>query len=355
MNYIISGTAGFIGFHTAQKLLSQGHRVLGIDSISDYYDVQLKKDRLRALGIDAADIPYGSLLESGKYPLFQFARVRVEDKKALSDIFERFSRNVSPIHALIHLAAQAGVRYSLENPQVYIDTNICGFLNILEECRGRALPHLVFASSSSVYGLNAKRPFSPHLGADHPVSLYAATKRSNELLAHTYAHLFGIPVTGLRFFTVYGPWGRPDMAYYKFSKMIMEGKTIEVYNQGEMFRDFSYIDDIAEGIILALNHPPGPSPDFDPFNPDPSCSSAPYKIYNLGNNRSESLNDFIGVLEEVLGKKAVKKYLPVQDGDVLATEADIEDSIRDLKWRPKTNIREGLKCFAEWFLAYHGK
>jgi UDP-glucuronate 4-epimerase len=352
MNYIVSGAAGFIGFFTAQKLLQQGHTVLGIDSVNDYYDVSLKTDRLRELGINPADIGYGKSAGSGQYPRFRFVKVKAEDKEALFRVCGAFAEEAR-IDGFIHLAAQAGVRYSLENPQAYMDANISGFFSVLECCRNLALPHLVYASSSSVYGLNADRPFSPRRGADHPVSLYAATKRSNELMAHTYAHLYGLPVTGLRFFTVYGPWGRPDMAYYKFSKAIMEGKTIDVYNNGDMFRDFTYIDDITGGIILALNRIPSGSSDFDPAHPDPAVSSAPYRIYNLGNNHAERLGTVIELLEEALGKRAVMNFLPPPKGDVLATEADIEDAKRDLNWQPSTNIEAGLKQFARWFRSYH--
>jgi UDP-glucuronate 4-epimerase len=353
MNYIVSGAAGFIGFHTVKKMLEQGHGILGIDSINDYYEVSLKENRLKELGVkNAGAAPGGS---SDIYPRFQFIRLKVEDQENLFDKCGAFCRDCSGIDGVIHLAAQAGVRYSIDHPQAYIDANIQGFFNVLEFCRRVNVPHLVYASSSSVYGLNENRPFSVHNTADHPVSLYAATKRSNELMAHAYSHLFGLPVTGLRFFTVYGPWGRPDMAYYKFSKAIMEGAPIEVYHNGEMFRDFTYIDDIVEGILLALRRPPAGSPSFNPAAPDPASSPAPYKLYNLGNNRPERLNDFIAALEEALGKKAVKRFLPLQQGDVLATEADINDTARDLNWRPHTGITAGLRSFAAWFRNYYSK
>jgi UDP-glucuronate 4-epimerase len=352
MNYIVSGAAGFIGFFTVQKLLQQGHTVLGVDSLNDYYTVSLKTDRLRELGIDPSDIGYGKNAGSGQYPRFRFVKAKAEDRETFFRICEAFTGEVR-IDGFIHLAAQAGVRYSLENPRAYMDANISGFFNVLEFCRNIALPHLVYASSSSVYGLNTDQPFSPRRGADHPVSLYAATKRSNELMAHTYAHLYSLPVTGLRFFTVYGPWGRPDMAYYKFSKAIMEGRTIEVYNNGDMFRDFTYIDDITGGIILALNRIPQGSSAFDPARPDPALSTAPYRIYNLGNSRAERLGMIIELLEEALGKRAVKKFLPPPKGDVLATEADIEDTKQDLNWQPSTDIETGIKQFAQWFRSYH--
>jgi UDP-glucuronate 4-epimerase len=351
LNYLLTGAAGFIGFHTARQLLLRGHRVLGIDSINDYYEVSLKVDRLRELGVSAG--AYGDPAESSSFPALRFARLKVEDQEKLGALAGVF-HDRHPLDGIIHLAAQAGVRYSIENPRAYMDANMSGFFSILELCRKLRVPHLVYASSSSVYGLNAERPFSPHRGADHPVSLYAATKRSNELMAHAYSHLFRIPATALRFFTVYGPWGRPDMAYYKFSRAIMEGRPIEVYNNGEMFRDFTYIDDIVGGLLLALDHPPGVAANFDPAHPDPAVSSAPFKIYNLGNNRAEGLSDFIALLEDALGRRAQKRFLPLQQGDVLATEADIDDTVRDLGWRPTTELGEGLKRFARWFRQYYG-
>jgi UDP-glucuronate 4-epimerase len=352
VNYIVTGAAGFIGFHVSRKLLEDGHIVLGVDSINDYYPISLKKDRLLELGIDTNTITYNKTMQSGKYPAFQFAQLQIEDADSFFSLCKTFAAS-HPLDRIIHLAAQAGVRYSLQNPGAYINANIQGFLSILELCRNLKVPHLVYASSSSVYGLNAKRPFSVHDEISHPVSLYAATKKSNELMAHAYAHLFKIPVTGLRFFTVYGPWGRPDMAYYKFSQAIMKEDPIDVYNRSEMWRDFTYIDDITEGVISASGRIPLPSPGFDPLNPDPACSSAPYRIYNLGNNRSEKLSVFIETLENALGKKAAKNYLPMQDGDVPATEADIEDTRRDLGWAPHTGIARGLAFFAAWFKGYH--
>ncbi|GHT83576.1 NAD-dependent epimerase [Spirochaetia bacterium] len=342
MNYIVTGAAGFIGFYVTKKLLEQGNQVLGIDSVNDYYAVSLKQNRLKELGIKAADIRYGEIAKSGFFPRFQFIQLRLEEKDKLNDRVKRFISGQGPLDRIIHLAAQAGVRYSLQNPEAYISSNIVGFLNILELCRACTAPHLVYASSSSVYGMNAKRPFSVHDRVDHPVSLYAATKRSNELMAYTYSHLFSIPVTGLRFFTVYGPWGRPDMAYYMFSLAISKGEPIDVYNNGEMRRDFTYIDDIVEGVIKATEHIPSPDP-------------LPFRIYNLGNSHSEKLTVFIETLEQALGKKAVKRYLPMQEGDVLNTEADIEDTRRDLAWAPRTGIADGLTAFAAWFREYkHG-
>jgi UDP-glucuronate 4-epimerase len=353
MKYILTGAAGFIGFHTAKALLDRGDTVFGIDSLNSYYDPRLKEGRLGELGIRAGDLAYGTPASSEKFPRLSFTRINLEDAAAFPPLFDRFAGEGEKPGGVIHLAAQAGVRYSLENPGAYIDSNLRGFFNVLEGCRRAAVPHLVYASSSSVYGLNRKRPFSVHDRTDHPVSLYAATKKSNELLAHSYAHLFGLPVTGLRFFTVYGPWGRPDMAYYKFSALIREGKPIDVYNRGEMYRDFTYIDDVTAGVLAALDRPPEPDRAFDPARPDPASSSAPYRIYNLGNNRPECLNDFIAALEELLGKPALRNELPLQDGDVPATEADIEDSIRDLGWRPRTDLKTGLAAFTRWFLGYH--
>jgi UDP-glucuronate 4-epimerase len=353
MNYLLTGAAGFIGFHTALKLAGQGHNVLGIDSLNDYYPPSLKKDRLKELGIEDAASCCGKAVRSSRYRGFQFARLRIEDIGGLFSIVDDFIKETGSTDRVIHLAAQAGVRYSLENPQVYLNSNLSGFLNILELCRNLKTAHLVYASSSSVYGLNEKQPCSVHDAVDHPVSLYAATKRSNELMAHTYSHLFGISATGLRFFTVYGPWGRPDMAYYKFSLALMNGKPIEVYNNGEMWRDFTYIDDIVEGILLASEHIPVPLAAFNSRFPDPACSSAPHRIYNLGNNHPEKLSDFIETLEQILRKKAFKKYLPIQDGDVLSTTADIEDTRKELGWAPHTDITTGLEAFVSWFAVYY--
>jgi UDP-glucuronate 4-epimerase len=347
MNILVTGTAGFIGSSLALKAAERGHDITGIDNINSYYDIDLKYGRLARAGFDKKSVQDGAAVQSALYKNYTFAKTDLRDMDALDRLFDH-----GGFDCVINLAAQAGVRYSLENPQAYIESNISGFLNILECCRKYKTKHLVYASSSSVYGLNAKAPFSPSDPADHPVSLYAATKRSNELMAHAYAHLFAIPVTGLRFFTVYGPWGRPDMAYYKFSKAIMENRPIEVYNNGEMLRDFTYIDDIIEGILLTLDHIPGPHP-LDPRMPRGDRSSAPFVIYNLGNNAPIRLSDFIDTLEKALGKKADKKYLPMQDGDVPATHADIQTTGRDLGWKPRTGIAEGLARFAEWFCGYY--
>jgi UDP-glucuronate 4-epimerase len=393
MKILVTGSAGFIGMHLAEKLSSLGHSVFGIDNINDYYDVKLKYARLEHSGIALEKINnpassgvccFGKVLDSGVntrdyapappraseflvlnpslaikdrekaaggvFPGYTFIKADLCDGDFIFNLFreERFDYVCS-------LAAQAGVRYSLQNPRAYIDSNISGFLNILEACRKFPVKHLVFASSSSVYGLNQKVPFSVTDTADHPASLYAATKRSNELMAHTYAHLFRIPVTGLRFFTVYGPWGRPDMAYFKFADAIIQNKPIEVYNNGNMKRDFTYIDDIVEGIIAALNRIPQENPGFNHHAPVPSQSSAPFAIYNLGNNHPENLLFFIETLEKALGRKAKKVFLGMQAGDLPVTAADIDDVSRDLHWAPKHSVEEGLKLFVEWFYDYYGK
>ena len=347
MKILVTGTAGFIGFHLVKKLVSLGHSVTGIDSINDYYDVNLKYARLSNSGIKREEILYGEKIRSSSLPGYCFIKIDLTDREKLFYLFseERFD-------CVCNLAAQAGVRYSLENPYAYIDSNISGFINILEACRLHAIKHLVYASSSSVYGLNEKVPFSVNDTADHPVSLYAATKRSNELMAHTYSRLFNIPVTGLRFFTVYGPWGRPDMAYFKFACAIFENKPIEVYNNGNMLRDFTYIDDVTEGIAAAIKHIPSGDAQFDAHTPTPSRSSAPFVLYNLGNNRPVKLTDFIDSLENSLGRKAEKVFLGMQPGDVQVTMADIDATVKDLGWEPETCIDEGLKLFARWFLEY---
>jgi UDP-glucuronate 4-epimerase len=336
MNILVTGDAGFIGFHLVKKLISLGHSVTGIDNINDYYDVNLKYDRLLHSGINKESIEYGEKIASTALSGYHFAKIDLTDRNKLFTLFAK-----EQFDCVCNLAAQAGVRYSLENPSAYIDSNICGFLNILEACRLHPVKHLVYASSSSVYGMNEKVPFSVTDRTDNPVSLYAATKRSNELMAHTYAHLFNIPVTGLRFFTVYGPWGRPDMAYYTFARAIFDNKPISLYNNGNMLRDFTYIDDIIEGTIAAIEHIPTHTP-------------VPFALYNLGNNRPEKLLDFIAVLEQALGKTAEKKMMEMQAGDVPVTMADIEITRQELGWEPKTSITEGLRLFAEWFLAYKG-
>lgn len=330
---LVTGAAGFIGFHLAQRLLRQGHQVTGFDSLNDYYEVSLKESRLAILGGLAG---------------FTFVRGALEDRSHVEGLFE-----AEQFDYVVNLAAQAGVRYSLQNPRAYIDSNVCGFLNILEGCRRTDVKHLVYASSSSVYGANVTVPFSEHHSVDHPVSLYAATKKSNELMAHTYAHLFAIPVTGLRFFTVYGPWGRPDMAYFSFTKAIMEGRPIDVFNQGMMRRDFTYIDDIIEGIVRVMDHIPCPDPSWNAAKSDPATSSAPYRIYNIGNHQPVELGRFIAVLEDCLGKKAEKNLLPMQPGEVLVTYADVADLTAAIGFRPDTSIENGLVRFVDWYRAYY--
>ncbi len=331
---LVTGAAGFIGFHLASRLLDRGGEVVGLDNLNDYYDPVLKRARLARL--------------EGR-PGFTFVRLDLADREGMASLFERyrFSR-------VVNLAAQAGVRYSLENPWSYIDSNVQGFMTVLEGCRHHGAEHLVFASSSSVYGLNTRMPFSVHHNVDHPVSLYAATKKANELMAHTYAHLYGIPTTGLRFFTVYGPWGRPDMALFKFTKAILEGRPIDVYNHGRMRRDFTYIDDIVEGVIRVLDRAPSPDPGWTGDDPDPGSSPAPYRLYNIGNDNPVELMEFIGAIEEALGRKAEKRFLPLQPGDVPATWADVDDLVRDAGFRPATPIREGIRRFVVWYREYHG-
>jgi len=340
---LITGAAGFIGFHLSKRLLDQGHTVIGIDNLNNYYEPKIKEDRLAILL---------------KYPNFTFYKIDISDLTAMKQFFASFNvehktSNVEQFY-IIHLAAQAGVRYSLENPYAYIDSNIYGFLNILEGCRHHSPKHLIFASSSSVYGLNTKMPFSVQHNVDHPISLYAATKKSNELMAHTYAYLYNIPTTGLRFFTVYGPWGRPDMSYFSFTKAIMEDKPIKVFNYGRMQRDFTYIDDIIECVVRIINKIPKPNPNWDRKNPDPGSSYSPYKLYNIGNNNPVELIKFIEILENNIGKKAQKNMLPMQPGDVPITYADIDDLMKDVGFKPTTPIEEGIKRFVEWYRRYYG-
>lgn len=332
MNILVTGAAGFIGFHLTRRLLAEGFHVIGIDNMNDYYDVQLKKDRLK-------------LLEGNTH--FEFFQMDLSDRESLYQLFED---NTIPI--VINLAAQAGVRYSLTNPHSYVTSNLVGFVNILEACRHYSVGHLIYASSSSVYGANITIPFSTKHSVDHPVSLYAASKKANELMAHTYSHLFQIPTTGLRFFTVYGPWGRPDMAYYSFTKDIMEERPIKVFNNGDMRRDFTYIDDIVEGIVRLLDKPAKYNSEWDRVNPDPSTSYAPYKVYNIGNHNPVKLMDFIKILENLIGKKAKMEFLPMQAGDVKETYADITDLNKDVGFYPTTSIEEGLAHFVKWYKLY---
>jgi UDP-glucuronate 4-epimerase len=329
---LVTGAAGFIGFHLAGRLLAAGDAVTGLDNLNPYYDPALKQARLDLLR---------------QRPGFTFLQGDIADRGRMEALFGE-----GGFESVVHLAAQPGVRYSLVNPQAYVDSNLVGLANVLEGCRRSSVGHLVFASSSSVYGGNAKVPFAVSDPVDHPLSLYAATKKAGELMAHTYAHLYGLPCTGLRFFTVYGPWGRPDMAYFSFTRAILAGKPIDVYNHGNMERDFTYIDDIVEGVVRVLNRPPQPDPGWDAARPDPGSSSAPYRIYNIGNNRPVGLLRFIEVLEEKLGRKAVKNLLPMQPGDVAVTCADVEDLMRDVGFRPATPIEEGLGRFVDWYLAW---
>jgi UDP-glucuronate 4-epimerase len=330
MNILVTGAAGFIGFHLSKRLLAENFHVIGVDNLNDYYDVRLKNERLKQLE---------------DYGMFSFYKVDLADSEGLNEIFESHS-----IPIVINLAAQAGVRYSLTHPHSYVHSNLVGFVNILEACRHYQVEHLLYASSSSVYGANTKTPFSTQDSVDHPVSIYAATKKANELMAHTYSHLFNIPTTGLRFFTVYGPWGRPDMAYYSFTKDIIEGNPIKVYNNGDMRRDFTYIDDIVEGIVKLLDHPPESNPNTDL---DPSTSHAPYKIYNIGNNSPVRLMDFIQTLENLIGKKAKIEFLPMQPGDVKETYADITDLQKAAGFSPATPLEIGLSQFVDWYKKYH--
>jgi UDP-glucuronate 4-epimerase len=331
---LVTGAAGFIGFHLSKRLVERGDEVVGLDNLNDYYDVNLKLARLKQL----------EALEG-----FAFIRADLSDKAVMAELFcrERFD-------AVVNLAAQAGVRYSLVNPYAYVDSNVYGFLNILEGCRHNGVQHLVFASSSSVYGANTKMPFSVHDNVDHPVSLYAATKKANELMAHTYASLYRIPCTGLRFFTVYGPWGRPDMALFLFTKAILEDRPIDVFNYGRMQRDFTYIDDIVEGVVRVVDRIPGPNPEWNGNAPDAASSYAPYRLYNIGNNNPVELLHYIEVLEDLLGRKAEKNLLPIQAGDVPATYADVEDLVKDVGFQPSTSIETGISKFVEWYKTYYG-
>jgi UDP-glucuronate 4-epimerase len=345
---LITGTAGFIGYHLARKLLDRGDSVIGLDSINDYYDVALKYRRLLECGIKREHIEYDTPAQSATYPRYRFIKLNLEDRTNVLKLIEQERPDV-----VINLAAQAGVRYSLVNPYAYIDSNVMGFLNLLEGCRHHQVKHLVFASSSSVYGANTMMPFSVHHNVDHPVSLYAATKKANELMAHAYSSLYGIPCTGLRFFTVYGPWGRPDMALFLFTKAILEGRPIDVFNYGKMRRDFTYIDDIVEGVVKVVDRVPGPNARWSGDAPDPSSSYAPYRLYNIGNHNSVELMRFIEILEAYLGKKAEKNLLPLQAGDVPASYADVDDLVRDTGFRPDTPVEVGIRNFVDWYREYY--
>ena len=347
MKILVTGTAGFIGFHLAVKLSEEGYDVIGLDNINDYYDVNLKYGRLEESGVESP-FDYGKLVFSKKYPNYAFIKLDLKDKNSIDELFRK-----EKFDAVCHLAAQAGVRYSLKDPYSYIDSNIYGFLNILEACRNFDVENLSFASSSSVYGINKKQPFSEKHNVDHPISLYAATKKSNELMAHTYSYLYGIKATGLRFFTVYGPWGRPDMALFKFVKNILEDKPIDVYNFGKMQRDFTYIDDIVEGVVRVIKNPAEPNEKWDTLNPDPSSSKVAYKVYNIGNNAPISLERFIEIIERELGKKAKRNYLPIQPGDVESTYADVTSLIEDLGYKPHTLPEIGIKNFINWYRQFY--
>ena len=348
MNYLVTGAAGFIGFHVANYLVSRGNTVLGLDSINAYYDPELKYARLAEAGIQKKDIQPGIPLNSSTQANYRFVQMDLGDKESLLRLFE-----TEQLAVVIHLAAQAGVRNSLYHPDDYIHSNITGFLNLLECCRFHPVKHLVFASSSSVYGSNEKMPFATSDPVDHPISLYAATKKSNELMAHAYSHLFGIPTTGLRFFTVYGPWGRPDMAYFLFADAISKGNPIKVYNQGQMKRDFTYIDDIVDGILRVADRPAAANPNFDPQHPDPASAAAPFKLYNLGNATPVPLMEFIEAVEEGLGKKAIKEFLPLQPGDVTETHADISPLMQDVGYQPSTSVQQGVAEFTKWYLNFY--
>lgn len=332
---MVTGAAGFIGFHVSRRLLERGDEVLGVDIVNDYYDVSLKEARLAQLAGSAG---------------FSMHRVDLADRDGLARVFAE-----TRPERVINLAAQAGVRYSIQNPHAYVDSNLVGFINILEGCRHNGVEHLVYASSSSVYGSNKNLPFSVSDSVDHPVSLYAATKKANELMAHSYSHLYGMPTTGLRFFTVYGPWGRPDMAAFIFAKAIMEGRPIDIYNHGRMRRDFTYIDDIVTGIVRTLDSVPGPDPDYDAVHPSPERSAAPYRIYNIGNHQSVELNYFVELIERRLGRTAIKNYMEMQPGDVEETCADVDALVRDVGFSPDTPIETGINNFVDWYLSYYGK
>jgi UDP-glucuronate 4-epimerase len=333
-NVLVTGAAGFIGSQLSKRLLDNGINVVGLDNLNPYYSVKLKEDRLAQLE---------------GHPRFTFARLDLAERAGMERLFA-----ANRFDVVVNLAAQAGVRYSLKNPQAYIEANIVGFTNILEGCRHHGVKHLVFASSSSVYGANTKMPFSVHDNVDHPVSLYAASKKANELMAHTYSHLYGLACTGLRFFTVYGPWGRPDMALFLFTDAILKGRPIQVFNHGRMQRDFTYIDDIVEGVVRVMGRLPAPNPAWSGERPDPGTSYAPYKIYNIGNNQPVELNTFIATIESVLGRTAQKEFLDMQPGDVPATYADVDDLMADVGFKPATPIREGIERFVAWYKSYYG-
>jgi UDP-glucuronate 4-epimerase len=349
LKVLVTGSAGFIGMHTVLRLVNEGYNVVGLDNINDYYAVQLKWDRLREAGINISKISDGVLVTSEKYPNYRFIKLDLSNREGILHLFhnEKFDY-------VINLAAQAGVRYSIENPYVYADSNVTGFLNILEGCRQNKVKHLVYASTSSVYGLNTDTPFSEAAPTEHPMSLYAATKKANEMMAHSYSHLFRIPTTGLRFFTVYGPWGRPDMALFLFTDAILHDKPIKVFNGGDMLRDFTFIDDIVEGIALSMTRPAEPDPSWDGASPVIPTSSAPYRIFNIGNSMPVKLTSYIEEIERCLGKQAIKQMMPMQPGDVPATHADVSALSEYVGYKPTVSIGSGVKKFTDWYLRYYG-
>lgn len=340
MKVLVTGSAGFIGFHTVSRLLERGDTVVGFDCVSDYYDPKIKEARLRVLERKAKESKAG----------YNFVRANLADKPTVESCFAEFR-----FDRVIHLAAQAGVRYSLENPEAYVESNLVGFTHILEACRRHCVAHLTYASTSSIYGANTRMPFSEHHGVDHPLQFYAATKRANELMAHAYSHLFRLPTTGLRFFTVYGPWGRPDMALFLFTKNILAGKPIQIFNHGDHIRDFTYIDDIVDGTLRASDDVAQPNPDWDPHDPDPATSNAPFRIFNLGANRPVELMAYVEAIEQALGKKSVKEFLPLQPGDVPATKADVSEAQAQLGYDPRISVNEGVRRFVEWYRQYYGE
>jgi len=347
---LVTGSAGFIGYHLVKRLVENPHyEVIGLDNINDYYDLRVKYGRLDDCGVYIQNIKHNVLVDSEKYPNYRFIKLDLYDQKNLDKLFDK-----EQIDVVVNLAAQAGVRYSITNPDAYLKSNIIGFYNILEACRQHQIKHLVFASSSSVYGWNEKLPFSTSDNVDHPISLYAASKKSNELLAHSYSALYNIPTTGLRFFTVYGPWGRPDMALFLFTKKILADVPIDVYNQGNMIRDFTYIDDIIEGVVRVIQKPAQSDKEWSGKNPDPGSSRAPYKIYNIGNNSPVKLMDFIKAIEQELGKNAKMNLMPMQAGDVPASQADVSDLVRDFGYQPGTSVEVGIRQFVKWYLDFYG-
>lgn len=347
---LVTGAAGFIGYHLVEKLLKQGYEVVGLDNINDYYDVNLKYDRLADSGVSREAEKWYKPVQSGKHSGYRFVRMNLEDREEMLELFEK-----EKFDRVVNLAAQAGVRYSIENPFAYIDSNIVGFINILEGCRHHEIKHLVYASSSSVYGNNTKMPLSTSDSVDHPISLYAATKKSNELMAHTYSHLYGIPSTGLRFFTVYGPWGRPDMALFLFTDAILKDEPIKVFNNGKMVRDFTYVDDITEGILKVTKDIPKPAGEQIKKQGASYSKTAPYKVYNIGNSSPVELMDFIIAIEKSLGKEAKKNFMDMQPGDVVRTEADVTDLIENLEYKPNTQVQDGIESFIKWYRNYYSK